>query len=335
MSAERQVSIALQTDKRAADYIALARLIDAFDFDAVTVYCDAPFQPSYGPLLLMAPHLKRARLGPAAIAPARMHPIDIAAQAALLETLAPGRTYIGLARGAWLEDYGIHEAAHPLQAIREAADVVRYLLGGASGGYNGHVYKLAAHVHAPYPLPQALPPLLIGSWGKRLCALAGEIADEVKVGGSTNPDLVPVIAGYIAAGEQAANRAPGSVGLVFGAVTVVDEDRAAARLAARHAAALYLPVVAPLDPTVSVEPELVERLRAAANAGDLDGAAALISDDLLDRFAFSGNAADLIRQAEGLFAAGVRRVEFGTPHGLVSERGIRILGDDVLPALRG
>src|SRR5690606_25761559 len=154
MSAKRELSIALQTDKRASDYVALARLIDRYDFDAVTVYCDAPFQPSYGPLLLMASHLSRARLGPAAIAPARMHPIDIAAQAALLDTLAPGRTYVGLARGAWLEDYGIDEAARPLQAIREAAEVIRYLLEGASGGYAGQVYRLAEHVRAPYPLPE-------------------------------------------------------------------------------------------------------------------------------------------------------------------------------------
>lgn len=332
---DRQISIALQTDKRAADYIALAKLIDTFVFDAVTVYCDAPFQPSYGPLLLMAPHLHRARLGAAAIAPARMHPIDIASQAALLETVVPGRTYIGLARGAWLEDHSIHEAAKPVQAIREAAEIVHYLLSGASGGYNGEVYALASHVHAPYPLPDVMPPLLIGSWGKRLCGLAGEIADEVKVGGSTNLDLAPVIAGYIAAGERAAGRTVGSVGMVFGAVTVADEDRAAARLAARHAVALYLPVVAPLDPTVQVEPELIERVRDASNEGRLDDAAALISDDLLDRFAFSGNAADLIRQAESLFAVGVQRVEFGTPHGLVSERGIRLLGEQVLPALKG
>ena len=58
-----QISVALQTDKTPAEYVALAKLIDRYDFDVVSVYCDAPFQPSYAPLLLMAPHLKRARLG--------------------------------------------------------------------------------------------------------------------------------------------------------------------------------------------------------------------------------------------------------------------------------
>ena len=51
-------------------------------------------------------------------------------------------------------------------------------------------------------------------------------------------------------------------------------------------------------------------------ADDLEAAAALISDDLLERFAFAGNAADIIGHCERLFDAGAKRVEFGTPHGL-------------------
>jgi 5,10-methylenetetrahydromethanopterin reductase len=117
-------------------------------------------------------------------------------------------------------------------------------------------------------------------------------------------------------------------------VTVVDEDRQAARIAARRSVALYLPVVAPLDPTFAVEPELVTRLKNHVQRGDLDGAAGLISDDLLDRFAFSGSADDLIHQAEGLFAAGAARVEFGTPHGMTTDHGIHLLGKQVIPALR-
>jgi 5,10-methylenetetrahydromethanopterin reductase len=329
------ISIAFQTDKTAAEYIALAKLVDEFAFDAVSVYCDAPFQPSYGPLLLMAPHLRRARIGPAAVSPSRIHPIDIAAETALLESLAPGRTYIGLARGAWLEEHGIRERKPAIQAIREAVEVVRYLLEGRSEGYSGQVFKLAAGVRATYPLPGERPPIMIGSWGQKLCALAGEIGDEVKVGGSANPDVVPVIRGYIASGEQVAQREAGSVGIAIGAVCVCDEDREAARAAARRSVALYLPVVAPLDPTVEVEPELVERLRTHTDRHEYDQAGALISDTLLEKFAFAGNPTDLIRQAEGLFAGGATRVEFGTPHGIEPAKGIRFIGEQVIPALKG
>jgi 5,10-methylenetetrahydromethanopterin reductase len=328
---KREISIAFQTDKTAAQYVALAKLVNRYDFDAVSVYCDAPYHPPYGPLMLMAPHIERARVGAAAVPPSRIHPIDIAAQTALLSELARGGVYMGMARGAWLADHAITEQRPALQTIREAVDVVRYMLSGQTGGYQGQVYQIAAHVRAPYPLPDGPIPVLIGTWGKRLAALAGEIADEVKIGGSANPDIVPVMRGYIAAGADLSGR---DVGIVLGAVSVVDDDRDRARYAARRSVALYLPVVAGLDPTLIVEPALIARLQTLANQGDWDAAARLISDDVLDRFAFSGNAHNLIDHANRLFDAGASRIEFGTPHGLDSATGIKILGEQVIPALR-
>ncbi|MBN1285323.1 MAG: LLM class flavin-dependent oxidoreductase [Anaerolineae bacterium] len=320
-----EISIAFQTDKTPAQYIALAKLVDQYAFDRVSVYCDAPYHPSYGPLLLMAPHLTRARLGPAAVSPFRIAPVDIAANTALLAGLARGGVYIGVARGAWLEDHGIASPARPVQAIREALDIVRYLLEGRTGGCEGEFFRLAPHVRAPYPLPEAGIPVMIGTWGPKLAALAGRIADEVKIGGSANPDMAPVMRRYI-------NN--DAVGVAMGAVTVVDEDRDRARQAARRAAALYLPVVAPLDPTAPVEPALLACMAGHTNRGELDAAARLISDELLDRFAFAGDTDDIIRQAGALFDAGVSRVEFGTPHGLDAAKGIRILGGRVIPVLK-
>jgi 5,10-methylenetetrahydromethanopterin reductase len=329
-----ELSIAFQTNKTPQEYIALAKLVNDYDLDAVTVYCDAPFHPSYGPLLLMAPHIQRARLGPAAVSPARIHPIDIAAESALLAGIAQGGVYIGIARGAWLEAHGIKESTTPIQAIRETVDIVRYLLEGRSGGYQGQIYQIAENVRAPYPLPSHDIPILIGTWGKTLCGVAGEIADEVKIGGSANPDIIPVIRSYINSGEENAGRLLNSVRIVIGAVSVVDEDRELARQLARREVALYLPVVARLDPTVQLDPELVERLQTHANRHEYDAAGRLISDDLLDRFAFSGNPADIIEHSQRLFAAGANRIEFGTPHGIESVTGIRLIGEKVIPALR-
>lgn len=329
-----KISIAFQTDKSAKEYIALAKLVDRYPFDVVSVYCDAPYHPSYGPLILMAPHITRARLGPSAVSPFRIHPIDIAAETALLANLAKGGVYIGLARGAWLQQHGIVEPNRPIQALREVIEIIQGLLAGNFTGYRGQVYNIAAGVRAPYPLPDREIPVLIGTWGRKLAVLAGELADEVKIGGSTNPDLIPRMRQYIQEGEEKAGRPPGSVRLVMGAVCVIDEDRNLARRAARQAAALYLPVVAPLDPTFDVEPELLARINQELKTGSLSSVDKLISDEILERFAFAGNPSDLVRQVETLFAAGADRVEFGTPHGLNPVEGIRLLGEKVLPALR-
>jgi len=106
---------------------------------------------------------------------------------------------------------------------------------------------------------------------------------------------------------------PGSSG---GAVTVVAEDGEAARRVARSAVAIYLDVVGPLDPTITMP---------------ADGP---ISDDVLNRFAMAGTPDQVAEQARALFDAGARRVEFGSPHGLTAEEGIRLLGERVLPRLR-
>lgn len=330
----KRVSIAFQTDKSAQEYIRLAKLVNEFDFDAVSVYCDAPFHPSYGPLLLMSPFITRARLGPAAVSPFRIHPIDIAASTALLAQVAGGGVYIGIARGAWLPEHGIIEPARPVEAIREAVEIVQGILSGELRGYQGEHFQIRSLIKTPYPIPNDPIPVLIGTWGPKLASIAGEIADEVKVGGSANPDFVPVMKSYIRSGEEKAGRALDTVGLVMGAVTVVDEDRSRARLLAKQKAALYLPVVAKLDPTVNIDQDLLDLIQKRLDEHDLDAAAGLISDEILDQFAFAGNPGDLIEKAEQLFELGVDRIEFGTPHGILPETGIRMIGEKVLPALK-
>jgi 5,10-methylenetetrahydromethanopterin reductase len=330
----RQLAIAFQTDKSPAEYIALAKLVNQYDFDVVSVYCDLPYHPSFGPLLIMAPHIQRARIGVAAISPSRMHPVDIAANAALLASAAKSGVYIGLARGAWLEDFGFKEPEHPIQAVREACLIIRNILSGSTAEFHGKVYQISSRLAAPYPLPSENVPLLIGTWGIKLAVIAGEVADEVKVGGSTNPAFVRIIRESIQRGETSAGRERGLVGLVFGAVTIVDEDRKAAREKAKEAVVQYFPVVAGLDKSISVEPKLIDRVREEVAQGDIKRAARLIPDDLLDKFAFSGSPQDLIHQCEALFDVGVNRIEFGTPHGLQSTNGIELIGRKVLPYLR-
>jgi len=328
-----KISIAFQTDKAPQDYIALAKQVNDYAFDVVSVYSDAPYHASFPVLMLLAQHITTSRLGVAAVSPARMHPIDMAANSALLAQTAQGGMYLGIARGAWLTEHGITPPIKPITAIKESIQIIYGLLDGTLNGFSGDVYHLAEHVRAPYPLPETKIPILVGTWGKKLAAIAGELADEVKVGGSANPDFVPVMQDYIAIGEERANRPRGSVGVVIGAVTVVDDDREQARAMARRSVALYLPVVAGLDSTVTVEPELLTRIEQHVQHQALEQAADLISDDLLDKFAFSGNAKDLIQQAEALRDVGTARVEFGTPHGIQSAEGLRILGEQVLPAL--
>ena len=322
------VSIAFQSDKRADEYVSLAQGAEEYGFGTVSVFGDLMFQPPIVPLLLMARATSRIRLGAAGMNPYTVHPVEIAGQVAALDAVSGGRAYAGLVAGAWMDRIGVTRT-RPARALRECVEVVRRLLAGDGSGYEGEVFRLDEGVRLQYPVHRSEVPVLVGGWGPRVVAVAAECADELKLGGSANPAMVAVARERLAAVAE-----PRDVGVVLGAVTVVDEDGDAARARARQEVALYLPVVASLDPTVDVDPDLLSRMASLVDAGRSDEAARLVPRHLLDVFCFAGTPREVAEHALAVLDAGAARVEFGTPHGLTDAGGVRLLGERVLPVLR-
>ena len=316
----RELGLGLQTDKTVGEYGPLARAAEDAGFDVVTTFNDLWFQPALPALLEIARATDRVRVGPSCLNPFTIHPVEIAGQIAALDAASDGRAFLGLARGAWLEPLGVDQT-QPVQAIHEAWEVIRRLLAGDESGYDGERFSLPAGERLRYPVLRRSVPLLVGTWSARLAAFAGEAAQELKVGGSANPDVVPVVREWLDGPD---------VRIVIGAVTVVDEDGERARAIARREVAMYLAVVAALDPTVSLDPGLISRVRALVSTHEDEAAGALISDEVLDRFAFAGTPEEIAAHARAVFEAGAGRIDFGTPHGVPEARGVELL----FPAIR-
>ena len=267
----RRFGIGLRGNLHAGEYARLGRLAEDLGFDVVSAFHDLGDQSAIVPLLEVAGATTRVRLGPACLNPYTMAYEEIAEAMAELNVASGGRAYLGLARGAWL---GIAQA----DAVARVRDAARFVTSRVD------------------------IPLLIGGWGPRMVALAGQIADELKVGGSANPAIVPVMRSRLGSERT---------GIVLGAVTVVDDDGVAARAHALATVQRYYEVVARLDPTLTDVP-------------------AAVTDDLLDLFAFAGTPEQVVRHVDAVFAAGASRVEFGAPFGLESETGLRLLAGNVL-----
>lgn len=308
----REFGLGVQGDKSPEDYARLAQLAEHFGFDVFSVFSDLLYQPAIVPLTIAAQNSSRLRLGPACLNPFTLHPTEIAGQIAMLDRLSRGRAYLGLARGAWLDRIGI-TPRRAVRALRETVDIVRQLLASDPSGYEGEVFSVAPGTTLQYDALRPHVPLLIGTWSPRTGALAGEIADEVKIGGTANPAMVRRMRDMIAVGTSRAGRSPGDVGIVVGAVTVVANDGEEARRVARSAVAMYLEVVGKLDPTTQTP------------GGEV------ISDDVLDTFAMAGTPEQVAAQAQVLFDAGAHRVEFGSPYGVTVDDGVRLLGERVIP----
>lgn len=321
-----QLSIAFQTDKPLNVYGELAAAAESYGFDGVSVYNDMLYQPPWLPLLEIARHTQRVRIGPASVNPFTSHPINIAGNLALVDAAGDGRAYCGFARGAWLEFIGL-APEKPISALREALVCVRHLLQQDKTPLDGEHFSLQSGDTLRWENIRPDIPFLLGSWGPKTIRACLPLVGEVKLGGCANLGAVRWLKSFLRDhGSHAA--------VVCGAVTVVDEDRAAARALARREVALYLPVIAELDPTVTIEPDRLGGLRQAMNRHNVDKAITFISDELLAKFAFAGTPAEIAEQILTLFEAGADRVELGTPHGLTAHKGLRLLGQDVLPQIQ-
>ena len=203
-------------------------------FDVVSVYNDLFFQPALGPLLLMAPHLRTAQLW--AGRTQSVHGASASRSPGRSRCWIwrhEGRAYLGLARGSWLDQLGI-EQRRPLQTLRECVLMVRHLLGRHTYGFRGADFQPAVQRR---PCSTTLrcahrcrSRLARGARGPaRPGRRAGRRAQDWRLGQSRDGQLICASSSH--AGEAAAGRPTGTVGVCLGAVTVVDDDRARARAA--------------------------------------------------------------------------------------------------------
>ena len=327
------IGIGLQGHFTPDQYKEIAASVDELGIEYITMFGDLMFQPPIPPLVQMAGVTKSAILGPACLNPFAIAPHEIAGLAAYLDLASSGRSYLGLARGTWLSGVGIAQE-RAILVLRESLEVIRRLIAGDRSGWEGELYRLAPGIGFEFTTQRSRIPILIGTWGKQTALLAGAVADEVKIGGTANPLMVPVMQAYLDEGARSVGRNPDELGVVVGAVTVVDEDHEAARTLARTEVAMYLAVVADLDTTISLDPDLINQVRTCVARGEHLQAGELIPDEVLDLFAFSGSPEHVAQQVQNLIDAGASRVELGTPQGIDSGRGVRLIGERVLPLLR-
>jgi 5,10-methylenetetrahydromethanopterin reductase len=251
----------------------------------------------------MAGATERVRLGPAALNAQTLHPVEIAGQIAGLDLVSNGRAFLGLVSGAWLDLLGLDEE-RPFTRLKEAVEVVRRLLAGDRSGFSGERFRLAPGAGLNYRPLRASVPLMLGTWSPRAARFAADVADEVKIGGTANPDMVRLMRSWLGRSD---------VRIVVGAVTVVDRDGTGARARAEERVGMYLDVVAHRDPTLDLRPGQAVPL---------------------EKFVLAGTPEQVAAHAQALFDAGAARIEFGTPQGLTTATGVELLAERVLPLLR-
>ncbi len=328
-------SIRFNNDLPIGDYPALAQAAEAAGFDQFWVSDDLFLYGVWPILTACAMATRRIQLGTCIVNPYTAHPVEIAMQAAALDTLSGGRLNVGIAAGAaeFLGWIGIAQE-RPLATTAASLRRLRALFAGASGPFSDAglpAWGAEAHLRvSTRPIP-----LYLGAMSPRMHHLIGTLAD----GGLPllfPPEHYAVVAERVRAGAAEVGRDLALIDLAACIWVSIDVDRHSAETALRHKLAYYgnamSDEVLMQVGVTRAEVQAVAATLAATN--NLAKAAAQVPAAML-QIGIAGDAPALITRLEQLVALGATHLSFGPPLGPDPLQAINLLGRHVLPHFRG
>jgi coenzyme F420-dependent glucose-6-phosphate dehydrogenase len=250
---------------------------------------------------------------------ARYHPALIAQAWATLETMYPGRPYLGVGSGEALNEVPVGDdwpsVGPQIERMEEGLELIHRLFDGERVTAGIHFPTVDAYLHSN---PGRRPPIYVSAFGPQAAAVAGRWGDGVWT--LADPENAPeVIDAYRGAAEDS-GREPGQILLQAGFSWASDDD------AALEGARVWK----------GAQPEEFYRddWHRPADMYE-EGERQLSDEDLREKFIISSDPdvhAERVREVEELGASIVVLMNNSgaDPHG-----AIRAYGESVLPALRG
>jgi 5,10-methylenetetrahydromethanopterin reductase len=237
---------------------------------------------------VIARETEKLAVGWGIISPFTRHPIQIAMEARVTQEAAgPGRFYLGLGVSKIFMRHANVESK-PVAAMKEAAEIVRGILGGEALELDGKVFS--AHVPAlrdDADAPRWDVPIYFAGTGPMMLHAAGQAADGLLTASITTPAFVR----YVRERLREAGRDPDSLDLGCTIVASIDEERERGRDGAREIAGMYLAnkvqnIQAAADTLLECAGLTQDEIRPVAEAMEQGGrlaAKAAVSDEILDK----------------------------------------------------
>ena len=292
----------------------LASLVEEVGFDRLGI-SDVTFYPdSFQIQTICALVTKRIRIGSLVTNPYTRHPAMLAGAVATLQDISEGRAFLGLGVGAGLEPLGI-VSSKPVAALRESVHVIRELLAGNTVTYCGRIFNVTK---AKLTLVPTQPiPILIGTRSPQTMKLAGEVADIAVVGARyLSEQTAQTYCSWIAQGAERVGRTLLDIEVAPRITLCVSHDGDLARQSVKLYAAYYLVLLKPKD--MLIEATRLARIEAIVQRvtdwyfsphvrypEELD---ALITDDIVDRFAVAGTPQECVRKIQRIVDLGFTSV---------------------------
>jgi len=267
---------------------------------------------------------KRIVMGTSVMTPTfRYHPSIVAQAFATLAVMFPGRVVLGLGSGESLNDVPALGFKWPgfkerTARLLESILLMRRLWQEERVTFEGQYYK--TEKATLYDRPSTPVPIYLDASGPTVAKMAGEIAEGYICTSGKAPELyTQTLLPNVAAGLQAAGRAPDAIDRMIEMKVSFDTDRQRAIEDTKEWAALALSA----EEKVSVEdPIEMEKL-----------AAALPVERTAKRWIVSADPEEHVAKIKAYVDLGFRHLVFHAP-GRDQKRFLRLYKEQVLPRLR-
>jgi len=275
----------------------------------------------------------RIRIGTGVVNPYTRHPGILAAQAATLQEMSNGRSFLGLGVGGYraLHQLGIATWDRPGRTLREAITILRRLFDGEKVTFHGSVFRVA---DAQIDFQHQRVPIYLGVMlGRQGLKMAGELCDGALIVGPLGDQTKQVVDSIKKAASDS-GKDPASLEIAMSAPFAVSKDRAEAIKAAKVSVAELALLDRRLRPALLAEgitDEEISRVEDAIKQGG--GVQDAVTNTMVELFGIAGTASDCIKKIELLKKTGITQLVVGRPAREVPEM-IRIIGRDVIPNVR-
>jgi len=243
---------------------------------------------------------ERIRFGPNVTHVFLREPTLICQQLATLDELTGGRAEAVVSTGNFglLAQYGIDWARQkPLSRLKEALHVMRTFLDEGAITFEGDFFSYNGLYTFARPVQDKIPLRMGGMKGPRSFEAAGEIADGLHHALSYSREAYDYVAEHVRVGTDKAGRDFDSFDLGAWVVTVVSEDGAAAKKAARILVSFYISSMPPEQlERHGIDPDELKPVVDALGAGDIPKAVQLFKPEYAEKLSLAGTPEEVVEK---------------------------------------
>jgi 5,10-methylenetetrahydromethanopterin reductase len=283
-----------------ADSIETIKTADKLGFHACYSVDETWWKDLWVLFAAAADKTQNIRFGPNVTHVFLREPTLICQQLATLDELTGGRMEAVVSTGNFglMQQYHIDWAAKkPLSRLKEALHVMRTFLDEGKIDFKGDFFEYTGLFTAARPVQERIPILMGGMKGPRSFVAAGELADGLHHALSYSREAYDYVVENVRKGADNAGRNFDDLDIGAWVVTVVAEDSAAAKQAARILVAFYISSMAPEQlERHGITTEEVQPVVEALGAGDVAKAIELFRPELSEKLSLAGTPEECVEK---------------------------------------